>query len=231
MKRALIMTVLFCTVTGAGPAVEFALDLTYDNPVASMFPEYAVAYSSGDPFLPPSIRIQPLKATKDAAAKAVDIIRSSGYDDLVCAVAYAEHVDWVEPLTFNYERVRLKIRGANRSRNPSTSLHLGIEAGKNELVSVRGRNNAEKVLVLMTDGNSDSSDALAEAQLAADAGIKIHTVGLGSDVDQGLLNQIASMGGGQSLHIANNTDPSVYGPQLEAVFKNLAEEVGFMLIQ
>lgn len=231
MKRALVMIVLFCTVSGAGPAVEFALDLTYDDPVASMFPEFAVAYSSGESFLPPSIRIQPLKATKDAAAKAVEIIRDSGYDDLVCAVAYAENVDWVEELTFDYARVRAKIRGANRSRNPSTSLHLGIEAGKDELISVRGRSSADKVLVLMTDGNSNSSSALAEAQLAVDAGITVHTVGLGSDVDQDLLDQIAALGGGQSLHIANNTNPSVYGPQLEAVFKNLAEEVGFMLIE
>lgn len=230
MKRVLLLSALSVLISGATPAKDFAISMTYDGAVAIMFPEYAGIYFPGEPFLPPSVRIQPLKATKDAAARAVEIIRDSGQDDLVCAVAYATAVDWVEQLTYDHNRVRAKIRGANKSLNASTNLHLGIAACRAELVSTNGRAGAAKVMVLMTDGNSSVADALAAAQLAVDQGITIHTVGLGSNVDQTLLEDIAAMGGGQAIFILNNTDPAVYGPQLETVFKNLAEDVQYTLI-
>ncbi len=230
LKKVILAIVLFIAISGAGPGVEFALDLTYDGQVAALYPEYGDVYSFGELFLPPSVRIQPLKATKDAADKSIEIIRDSGYDDLVCAVAFATNVDWVVPLTYDYESVRRKIRGMNRSAAWRTSIHLGIQAARLELLSVRGRAGADKVLVLMTDGNSSVASALAEAELAADAGITLHTVGLGSNVDQVLLDQIAALNGGQALYIDNNTSPAVYGPELEEVFQNLASDVGLMLI-
>ena len=74
MKRVILLSALSVLISGAAPAVDFAVNLTYDGAVATMFPEYAGIYSSGEPFLPPSIRIQPLKATKDAAAGGVSSI-------------------------------------------------------------------------------------------------------------------------------------------------------------
>lgn len=230
MRKVILSIVLFVAISGAGPAVEFALDLTYDDEVSALFPEFGDVYSSGDPFLPPDVRILPLKATKDAADKSIEIIRDSGFDDLVCVVAFATNVDWVVPLTYDYESVRRKIRGINRSSVFNTNIHLGIRSARLELLSERGRARSDKVLVLMTDGNSDAASALAEAELAADAGVTIHTVGLGSDVDHDLLNEIAAMNGGQAIYIDNDTGPEVYGPQLETVFQNLASDVGLMLI-
>ena len=206
--------------------VKSARALTYDG----SDPQFASVYNIGDDFLPPSVRIQPLKATKDAAAFAVDIVENAGYDDLLSAIAFSGSVIWTEPLTIDYARVRTKILGAQAVS--STRLDLAIEGARQELQSVRGRPGADKVIVLMTDGNSDASAALTQAQTAVNAGMTIHTVGLGAGVDQSLLDSIAALStDGQAMYVLNNTDPAVYVPQLEQVFQSLAGEVGYMLIR
>lgn len=202
-----------------------ALSLTYDG----SDPQFASVYNISDPFLPPSVRIQPLKATKDAAAFSVGIIESAGFNDLLGAVAFSSTVEWTEQLTTDYARVRAKLLGA--TKYGGTKIHLGIQAARLELLSSRARSGADKVMVLMTDGKSDSTSALQEAQISVDAGITVHTVGLGN-VDAALLDAIAALSSdGQALYVTNYTDASVYGPQLREVFRSLAGEVGYILIR
>lgn len=206
--------------------VESALALTYDG----SDPQFASVYNIGDDFLPPSVSIQPLRATKEAAAFAVSVVENAGYDDLLAAVAFSGDVVWTEPLTTDYARVRAKILGAQAVFR--TRLDLAIRGARIELLSDRGRPGAEGVIVLMTDGVSDADLALTQAQIAVNAGITIHTVGLGGGVDRDLLDSIAAMSSdGQALYVPNNTDPSVYGPQLAEIFESLAGEVGYMLIR
>ena len=210
----------------SGNAKQTALKLTYDG----SFPEFASTYEVGEMWLHPDIRIQPLAATKIAAALSVNVIDELGYDDMVGAVAYSSRVDWVEPLTTDYARVQAKLRGA--TKYGGTKLHDGIRAAREELQSERTRAGAQGVIVLMTDGNSSAPLALIEAQLAVDAGMIVHCVGLGTNVDDDLLDEIAELGGGVALYVDNTTDPDVYGPGLEEVFRQIAEEeVGHGLIQ
>jgi hypothetical protein len=201
-----------------GDAKNTALGLTYDG----TFPEFAGVYEIGEMWLHPDIRIQPLAATKIAAALSVDIIDTFGYDDLVGAVAYSSQADWVEQLTTDYARVQTKISGA--TKYGGTKLDDGIRAAREELQSERARTTAEGVMVLMTDGKSNSSAALAEAQLAVDAEMTIHCVGLGTNIDYDLLDAIAKLGGGIALYVDNTTDPDVYGPALEEAFRKIAQE-------
>ena len=209
-----------------GDAKKIALSLTYDG----SFPEFAGVYEIDEMWLHPDIRIQPLAATKIAAALSVNIIDEMGYDDLVGAVAYSSQVDWVEPLTTDYTRVQAKIRGA--TKYGGTKLHDGIRAAREELLSERARARAEGVIVLMTDGKSDSAAALAEAQLAVDEEMTIHCVGLGTNIDYDLLNAIAELGGGIALYVDNTTDPAVYGPALEEAFRQIAQDqVGHCLVR
>ena len=139
-------------------------------------------------------------------------------------------VDWVEPLTTDYARVQAKIRGA--TKYGGTKLHDGICAAREELLSERARAGAQGVIVLMTDGRSSASAALAEAQLAVDAGMTLHCVGLGTHIDYDLLDAIAALGGGVALYVDDTADPDVYGPALEEAFSQIAEEeVGHSLIR
>ncbi len=133
-------------------------------------------------------------------------------------------------LTRNYSHVRAKVRGA--TEGDRTALHAGIESARLELLSERARAGTEKVIVLMTDGQSSYDAAMAQAQLAIDRGMTIHCVGLGTDIDYGLLDAIAADSGGIALYVDNATDVNVYGPQLKAVFRSLAQnEVGVGLIE
>ena len=97
------------------------------------------------------------------------IVENAGYDDLLSAVAFSDGVVWTEPLTTDYSRIRAKILGAQSISK--TTIDLAIEGARLELQSVRARSGADKVIVLMTDGNSDASAALAQAQITVDAGM------------------------------------------------------------
>ena len=86
------------------------------------------------------------------------------------------------------------------------------------------------VIVLLTDGeNNESPDPLAAAQAAADRGVRIHTVGVGSAagttlnvegftvhtrLDEGLLQQISALTGGTYYNAENEED-------LRAIYENL----------
>jgi hypothetical protein len=213
--------------TACCDATDYAVNMTYDG----VDPEFADAYDPGDRFLPPSVRVMPLKPTKDAAAYSVQVIDDNGYDDQLGVVAFATNVAWTEQLTMDYDRIHAKIHGIQKSMPHGTSIHAGIGAARIELESSRARPEASKVMVLMTDGNSNAAQALTEAQLAVDAGITIFCIGLGTDVDQNLLDDIANLGGGEAVYIDNVTDESVYGPQLSAVFVSMASRMGIGLIQ
>jgi Ca-activated chloride channel family protein len=89
---------------------------------------------------------------------------------------------------------------------------------------------APAVIVLLTDGeNNEDPDPLAAAQAAADRGVRIHTVGIGSaagttlnidgfivhtQLNEALLQQISQLTGGTYYNAQNEED-------LQAIYKNL----------
>ncbi len=85
----------------------------------------------------------------------------------------------------------------------NTDIGAGILSARAELNSSRHRNEADKVLVLLTDGvptlpeRAGASDypkiyALESAELARQDGISIYTIGLGKDVDANFLKTLAT---------------------------------------
>lgn len=86
------------------------------------------------------------------------------------------------------------------------------------------------VIVLLTDGeNNEAPDPLAAAQAAADRGVRIYTVGIGSaagtllhvegftvhtQLDEGTLQQVAQLSGGAYYNAENEQD-------LRAIYENL----------
>jgi Ca-activated chloride channel family protein len=89
---------------------------------------------------------------------------------------------------------------------------------------------APAVIVLLTDGeNNEDPDPLAAAQAAADRGVRIHTVGIGSaagttlnidgfvvhtQLNETLLQQISELTGGTYYNAENEED-------LQAIYENL----------
>jgi len=99
-------------------------------------------------------------------------------------------------LTVDKETAVAALRGLRSTSASGTALHLGIRAATQELTSERHNPASNTSLVLLTDGRQTHVDGtepvLAAARAAKEAGITVVTVGLGTDLDEGLLIEIAS---------------------------------------
>ena len=83
------------------------------------------------------------------------------------------------PITTDYGAAKLFLQGGNTGIIPVQ----GTAVGRAIEVCASGFSEASpasKMIVLFTDGESHEDDAVAAATLAANAGIEIHTVGMGS---------------------------------------------------
>jgi Mg-chelatase subunit ChlD len=97
---------------------------------------------------------------------------------------------------------------------------------------------AYKVIVLMTDGKANMPSgrnpetyALQQAQLAADAGIKILTISLGADADKSLMDQIAQTTDGIHFNIPGGQTVAEYTADLKGVFAQIAKERPLKLVK
>lgn len=125
--------------------------------------------------------------------------------------------------------------------NGATNIGEAIDKGVEELSSERANSQANKVMILLTDGkstcpyvgseidlencgyNEDEGDiqySLDAAQEAASASFKIFTVGLGSnsEINETMLQNIANITGAKYYHAPNSAD-------LEAIYDDIAWEM------
>jgi hypothetical protein len=76
-----------------------------------------------------------------------------------------------------------------------TRLDLGVATAREELIGPRHRAGNTLVMVVLTDGRANpvpADVAVAEAQRAKDAGVLLFTVGLGADLDEAALRNMAT---------------------------------------
>jgi Mg-chelatase subunit ChlD len=112
--------------------------------------------------------------------------------------------------------------------HPGTRLDLGLRSAAEELGGPRRTADAQAALVLLTDGLPNTvptpegggrpeDTVLAEAASAKAAGAELFVIGLGQDVDLGLLAQIASRP--DALYRAGDAD------ELSAVYRTIARRI------
>ena len=77
------------------------------------------------------------------------------------------------------------------SASGGTCIECGLTEGADELTSSRAREGANKVIILLTDGISTSGDSVTGAVYCRDRNITVYTIGLGYDVDEVELTNIA----------------------------------------
>lgn len=100
----------------------------------------------------------------------------------------------------------------------NTNIGLAVREARAELAGPRGRSGVDKAIVLLTDGlPQQPSLALDEARLARDGGIAVYAIGLGGDLDPGLLVQMA---GGEDRYFGAPTDA-----ELAQVFARVARRL------
>ncbi|MCK9485507.1 MAG: VWA domain-containing protein [Dehalococcoidia bacterium] len=106
----------------------------------------------------------------------------------------------------------------------STNIGAALLLARGQLTGASAQTDAAKIIVLLTDGipnlptntTQGQNYAQQQAQLAADAGIRIYVIGLGDGVDHTFLQQIASIGSGVYLDAPEPSD-------LQAAFRTIAD--------
>jgi hypothetical protein len=135
--------------------------------------------------------------TPSKLAMATDAIRAFlnrlELTDQAALVTFAGEATVVQRLTTDTALVSRALEGVHTGE--TTRLDLGIVAAHGELTSSRSRRGATKVMIVLTDGIPNpvpGAVALEKAEAAKNGGANVFTIGLGNDVDGGLLKAIAS---------------------------------------
>ncbi len=165
-----------------------------------------------------------LDIVKDVVA---DFIGGEGSDlpgrgsDRIGLISFALYADTMAPLTVSHDIVLQLVDGLllAREEEDGTSLGDALSLAVARIAAYRQKadvQDAGSVIILLTDGrnNSGNSDPLKAAELAAEYGIRVHTIGLGGGyyrnafglirkippeygIDEETLKEIARISGGE----------------------------------
>ena len=143
---------------------------------------------------------------KTSANNFIDKLNST--TDKVGVVNWASTIRQQQNLTNNFTQAKNVVNQNTPSGNTNGALALRTSIGILDADSVLEP--YQKFIILLTDGefnepSNANSAALAQADIAADKGYKIFTIGLGSGVNPSILGQIANRTGGSYYFAANAT--------------------------
>ena len=134
--------------------------------------------------------------TKFAAAKlaAISFLELLPFTSSQAAVVSFNDAAILEhPLAADLDGLTAAIQ--NIELDTLTRLDLALSASRSELLSSRRVPSHDGIVILLTDGipaGTTEAEVLAEAEVTKAAGITIYTIGLGEDVNAGLLTTIAT---------------------------------------
>lgn len=97
-----------------------------------------------------------------------------------------------------------------------TSIHLGIDFGRDELAAGAKPGN-KPIMIVLSDGGSDRNRAFQSANAAKAAGIELFSIALGNGADQVLMEGIASEP--KEAHFFHSPTPQ----ELEQIYRTIAQ--------
>lgn len=89
---------------------------------------------------------------------------------------------------------------SNTVWNGATDIDSAISLARSTLTGAQSRANAEKIMIVLTDGVYTGDDPVPEATLAGTDGIIIHTITFGDGANQPDMQAVAQEGNGQHFH-------------------------------
>jgi Ca-activated chloride channel family protein len=170
------------------------------------------------------LRPNRLEALKEVASDFID----GRPNDRIGLVEYAGEAYTKTPITSDKSIVQRSLRGIkyNTIIEGGTAIGMGLATSVNRLKDSRAKS---KVIILLTDGvnNSGFIDPKIASELAVEYGIKVYTIGLGTngmalspvsinpngtfrygrqqvEIDEELLEEIAEVTGGKYFRATNN---------------------------
>lgn len=133
-----------------------------------------------------------LAAATEAVRAFVAVARLAPGSDRAALVTFAESAVVLQGLTG--DAAALDAALARVTTSPGTRIDQGLGAAL-DVLAAEGRAGAHPVVVLLSDGRQDAGVEAARAagDRARAAGVEVHTIGLGDDVDADLLRSLASV--------------------------------------
>jgi len=160
-----------------------------------------------------------MSKAKDMLAVLVDRLK----ENRIGVIAFSGTAFTQCPLTFDYNSARMLLGMINTDLIPMPGTSIG-SAIRLAVKSLGGEKSASKVLILLTDGEDHKSDPESAAQDAAEYGIRIFAVGIGTPQGEPIPeNEIA----GQIMEYKKNKKGQVVTSKLdEQLLSRIAETTG-----
>ncbi|HPA25477.1 MAG TPA: VWA domain-containing protein [bacterium] len=163
-------------------------------------------------------------ASKDTANNFLSLMSLSDQSGLI---SFANDAVLNQQLSNNHPATKTALNGLIAVG--ATNIGDAIKLAKEELTSARINPLAEQIIILLTDGRAnkpagpgfgeyapDVAYALAQADVAASLGIKIFTIGLDSEINATMLQEIATKTGGQYYFAPTSAELDEVFQQLKA---------------
>ena len=167
---------------------------------------------------------QPFTDVKEQAKRFLKRLEDAEPKDNQAGLVYFNHTaQLVTPLTGDFGLVKDAVDSV-LAPSGGTDIAAALRASHQELISPRVRSSSLKVAVLLSDGQSNFTAALAEATLMAQDGIILFTISLGVGADRVGMEQLALVTGGQ--HFFSPTPD-----QLDSIFKKISTGLGIKLVE
>ena len=140
-----------------------------------------------------------LQQVKEATRQIIDKLQP---EDALSLVVFSDRAEVLLPSQRNVDKAMAKSIASTIQPGGGTEMLQGLLAGLKELE----RNRTDKTvnhLILLTDGQTygDEQGCLEEAEAAGRRQISLSTMGIGSDWNENLLDQMAALSGGTSRYI------------------------------
>lgn len=142
-----------------------------------------------------------------AKASAIQLLRRLGPDDIFSLVRFSDKAEVSIPASRHADMHRVETHIQRLSTGGGTEIYNGLKTALDE---VRRYNNPNAInhVILLTDGRTygDEPQCYQEAELAAEEGIGISGMGIGSGWNDVFLDHLASLTGGSSMFVQEPKD-------------------------
>jgi len=160
-----------------------------------------------------------MSAAVDAGIILANLLKLDAGGDQVTVIGFNRQVFLLTPLSGSSADVLGALAALPGTQARGTRIDLAVRAALEQLTGPGRRPQNSAAMVLLTDGRHDgpSEEVLADAARLRAAGVIVHTVGLGSDVDGDFLRAVASEP--EYYHVA----PEAEG--LEDIYRRIADVI------
>jgi Ca-activated chloride channel homolog len=138
---------------------------------------------------------------------AIQIVRKLKTQDYFSLVIFSDKAEVIIPAESGADIKKLEARIQMIQCSGGTEIFSGLEAGYNEILR-NVRNSPSNHIILLTDGRTygDEEKCLELAHRAAEKGISIRGLGIGTEWNDTFLDELACLTGGSSMYISRPQD-------------------------